>query len=166
MVTTSCHYEICAGRRKIHGCHSVEIQGLPTLSSMRQRRVFESRLPDAGDAATFWRSCNRLIDVIHGQHDQSGHRAGSAPATRGTREVEMSKDDRRARFSATHAASTDSLASRIFDRTMAVRVLIVLAALVAVYGWRHNHHLGLAVGMLLAARAVALGRPLTIGRYL
>ncbi len=49
---------------------------------------------------------------------------------------------------------------------MAVRVLVILAAMVAVYGWRHNHHLGLAVGLLIAARAVWLGRPITIGRIL
>lgn len=49
---------------------------------------------------------------------------------------------------------------------MIVRVLVILAFVIAVYGWRHNHHLGLAVGMLIAARAVAIGRPFTVGRYL
>ena len=52
------------------------------------------------------------------------------------------------------------------ERVMAVRVLVILAVAVAIYGWRHNHHLGLAVGMLIAARAVHIGRPFTIGRYL
>ncbi len=55
---------------------------------------------------------------------------------------------------------------RSLERTMAVRILVILAAAVAVYGWRHNHHLGLAVGLLIAARAVWLGRPITIGRIL
>ncbi len=62
------------------------------------------------------------------------------------------------------AASTTP--GRSLERTMAVRVLVILAALVAIYGWRHNHHLGLAVGLLIAARAVWLGRPITIGRLL
>lgn len=64
------------------------------------------------------------------------------------------------------SASTGTVAARSFERTMIVRVLIILAAVVAIYGWRHNHHLGLAVGMLIAARAVSIGRPFTVGRYL
>ncbi len=52
------------------------------------------------------------------------------------------------------------------ERTIAVRILVILAFALAVYGWRHNHHLGLALGLLIAARAISLGRPLTIGRYL
>jgi lysylphosphatidylglycerol synthetase-like protein (DUF2156 family) len=59
-----------------------------------------------------------------------------------------------------------AVSGRSLERTIAVRALIVLAALVAIYGWRHNHHLGLAVGLLIAARGVWLGRPITIGRIL
>ena len=67
-----------------------------------------------------------------------------------------------------HRAEPTSSAApgRSFERTVAVRILTVLAFLIAIYGWRHNHHLGLAVGLLIAARAVWLGRPLTIGRFL
>jgi lysylphosphatidylglycerol synthetase-like protein (DUF2156 family) len=63
-------------------------------------------------------------------------------------------------------STTTSAAPRSFERTVAVRVLVILAFAAAIYGWRHNHHLGLALGMLIAARAISLGRPLTIGRYL
>jgi lysylphosphatidylglycerol synthetase-like protein (DUF2156 family) len=62
--------------------------------------------------------------------------------------------------------TSSSLAGPSSERVMVVRILIILAAAVAIYGWRHNHHLGLAVGMLIAARAVYIGRPFTIGRYL
>jgi lysylphosphatidylglycerol synthetase-like protein (DUF2156 family) len=62
------------------------------------------------------------------------------------------------------AAATPSASGRSLERTMAMRVLTILALVVAVYGWRHNHHLGLAVGLLIAARGVWLGRPITIGR--
>jgi lysylphosphatidylglycerol synthetase-like protein (DUF2156 family) len=48
---------------------------------------------------------------------------------------------------------------------MAFRVLLILAAAFAVYGWQHNHHLGLPLGLLIAARAVWIGRPLTATRY-
>src|ERR1700761_4851910 len=74
---------------------------------------------------------------------------------------------RRAEPAASRAkASASAEPSRSLERVMAVRVLVILATLVAVYGWRHNHHLGLAVGLLIAARAVWLGRPITVGRLL
>ncbi len=81
---------------------------------------------------------------------------------------------RRERETTAEAAAWEAAAARVespaqsrsFERTMAVRILVILAFAVAIYGWRHNHHLGLAVGMLIAARAVALGRPFTIGRFL
>jgi lysylphosphatidylglycerol synthetase-like protein (DUF2156 family) len=63
-------------------------------------------------------------------------------------------------------SSSAAAAGRSFERVMAVRVLVILAFATAIYGWQHNHHLGLAVGLLIAARAVAIGRPFTIGRYL
>lgn len=62
--------------------------------------------------------------------------------------------------------ATEVIPSRSIERTVAVRVMVFLALIVAVYGWQHNHHLGLALGLLIAARAVHLGRPLTIGRFL
>jgi lysylphosphatidylglycerol synthetase-like protein (DUF2156 family) len=74
---------------------------------------------------------------------------------------------KRGRSPDAHGAGESTVAgARGFERSMAVRVLVILAVAVAVYGWRHNHHLGLAVGLLIAARAIWLGRPLTIGRYL
>jgi lysylphosphatidylglycerol synthetase-like protein (DUF2156 family) len=63
-------------------------------------------------------------------------------------------------------STSSSAPSRSLERTMAVRILVILAFAVAIYGWRHNHHLGLAVGLLIAGRAVWLGRPLTVGRFL
>ncbi len=68
-------------------------------------------------------------------------------------------------FGATATDSTVSTAARSFERTLAVRILVILAAAFAVYGWHHHHHLGLPVGTLIAARAVALGRPFTPGRF-
>jgi lysylphosphatidylglycerol synthetase-like protein (DUF2156 family) len=64
-----------------------------------------------------------------------------------------------------NGSSNAAANGRSFERVVAVRVLVVLAFAVAIYGWRHNHHLGLAVGMLIAARAVSLGRPFTVGRF-
>jgi lysylphosphatidylglycerol synthetase-like protein (DUF2156 family) len=75
---------------------------------------------------------------------------------KGSKEAEMSRQD----------ASSSTTASRSSERVIAVRVLVILAFATAIYGWQHNHHLGLAVGLLIAARAVSLGRPFTIGRYL
>ncbi len=62
--------------------------------------------------------------------------------------------------------ASSSASGRSFERAMGVRILVILAFAIAIYGWHHNHHLGLVVGLLIAARAVWLGRPLTIGRFL
>src|ERR1700712_4958772 len=72
-------------------------------------------------------------------------------------EVDMSKHE---------TASSNAVAVRSLERTVSVRILVILALAAAVYGWQHNHHIGLALGLLIAARAISLGRPLTIGRYL
>ncbi len=53
---------------------------------------------------------------------------------------------------------------RASERNVAAEVLLVTAVGSAVYGWQHNHHLGLTLGLLIAARAVWIGRPLTVGR--
>ena len=58
---------------------------------------------------------------------------------------------------------------RQHERSIAAQVMVVLAIGAGGYGWRHDHHpgnyVGLMLGLLLAARAVWIGRPLTIGRY-